>query len=97
MGMGDAPAGKDGALMPGMATNAEMKKLGELSGRQAEIFYLRLMTAHHEGGIHMARGCAARCTVGVEKKLAQGMVAGQRSEIRLMADMLHKRGAVPGS
>lgn len=97
MGMGDAPEGKDGALMPGMATNAEMKKLGELSGRQAEIFYLRLMTAHHRGGIHMAQGCVARCTVGVEKKLAQGMVAGQQSEIRLMADMLEERGAAPVS
>lgn len=97
MGMGDMAAGKDGALMPGMATNSQMKKLGELSGRQAEVFYLQLMTAHHKGGIHMAEGCVARCTVGVEKRLAQGMVDGQRSEIKLMADMLKERGATPGS
>ncbi|MEU0603296.1 DUF305 domain-containing protein [Streptomyces sp. NPDC006393] len=97
MGMGDMAAGKDGALMPGMATNTQLKKLGELSGRRAEVFYLQLMTAHHKGGIHMAEGCVARCTVGVEKRLAQGMVDAQRSEIRLMADMLEKRGAAPGS
>ncbi|GGJ57931.1 DUF305 domain-containing protein [Streptomyces brasiliensis] len=91
MGMGDMPPGQDGALMPGMATNAELKKLGTLSDKQAEIFYLQLMTEHHKGGIHMAEGCVARCTVGVEKKLAQGMVDAQQSEIRLMSDMLKER------
>ncbi|MGW5324492.1 DUF305 domain-containing protein [Streptomyces sp. NPDC004014] len=97
MGMGDMPAGEDGALMPGMATNAEMKKLGTLNGKQAEVFFLQLMTDHHKGGVHMAQGCAAKCTVGVEKRLAQGMVASQRSEIELMAGMLKERGAQPRS
>ncbi|MFF7755496.1 DUF305 domain-containing protein [Streptomyces sp. NPDC007971] len=93
MGMGDMASGKDGALMPGMATDTEMKKLGTLNGKQAEIFYLQLMTDHHKGGIHMAEGCAAKCTVGVEKRLAQGMVDAQQSEIELMAGMLKERGA----
>ena len=93
MGMGDMPAGKDGALMPGMATNTELKKLQGLSGKQAEVFFLQLMTDHHKGGIHMAEGCVAKCTVGVEKRLAQGMVDAQQSEIQLMADMLKERGA----
>ncbi|MEU6576953.1 DUF305 domain-containing protein [Streptomyces sp. NPDC046805] len=93
MGMGDMASGKDGALMPGMATNSEMRKLSTLSGKQAEVFYLQLMTDHHKGGIHMAEGCVAKCTVGVEKRLAQGMVDAQRSEIGLMADMLKERGA----
>ncbi|SOD87047.1 DUF305 domain-containing protein [Streptomyces sp. Ag109_G2-15] len=97
MGMGDMASGKDGALMPGMATNTEMKKLGTLSGKQAEIFYLQLMTDHHKGGIHMAEGCVAKCTVGVEKRLAQGMVDAQQSEIELMAGMLKERGAQPRS
>ncbi|MFJ1651051.1 DUF305 domain-containing protein [Streptomyces sp. NPDC088337] len=97
MGMGGMPAGEDGALMPGMATNTEMRELGELDGRQAEVFYLQLMTDHHKGGVHMAEGCVARCAVGVEKRLARGMVASQRSELRLMADMLKERGAAPRS
>ncbi|GGX62063.1 DUF305 domain-containing protein [Streptomyces anandii] len=95
MGM-NAPAGEDGALMPGMATDAQMKRLGQLDGRQAEMYYLRLMTAHHKGGIHMAEGCVAKCAVGVERRLAQGMVDAQQSEIRMMADMLKKRGATGG-
>ncbi|MFG2607815.1 DUF305 domain-containing protein [Streptomyces sp. NPDC048514] len=95
MGMGGMASGKDGALMPGMATNTELKRLGSLSGRQAEILYLQLMTAHHQGGVHMAEGCVAKCTVDVEKRLAQGMVDSQRSEIELMAGMLEDRGARP--
>ncbi|MBW8703894.1 hypothetical protein MBT84_30300 [Streptomyces sp. MBT84] len=95
MGMGDMPPGEDGALMPGMATNTEMKKLGTLQGKQAEILYLQMMTDHHRGGIHMAEGCVAKCTVGVEKRLAQGMVDAQQSEIELMATMLKERGVKP--
>lgn len=93
MDMGDMPSAGDGSLMPGMATDSEMKKLGTLNGKQAEIFYLQLMTEHHKGGIHMAKGCAEKCTVTVEKRLAQGMVDAQQSEIDLMAGMLKERGA----
>ncbi|MFJ9905263.1 DUF305 domain-containing protein [Streptomyces sp. NPDC101152] len=97
MGMGDMPERGDGSFMPGMATDTEMKKLGTLNGKQAETFYLQLMTDHHKGGIHMAEGCVAKCSVGVEKQLAQGMVDAQQSEIKLMADMLKARGAKPRS
>ncbi|KUF15305.1 DUF305 domain-containing protein [Streptomyces silvensis] len=95
MDMAGAPSPGDGSLMPGMATNAEMRRLGELNGKQAEIFYLKLMTAHHKGGIHMAEGCVERCAVPVEKRLAQGMVESQESEVELMADLLRARGAKP--
>jgi uncharacterized protein (DUF305 family) len=97
MGMGDMPPGKDGALMPGMATNTELKKLQSLDGKQAEVLYLQLMTEHHKGGIHMAEGCVEKCVVGAEKRLAQGMVDAQQSEIELMAGMLKERGARPRS
>ncbi|MFJ1805429.1 MULTISPECIES: DUF305 domain-containing protein [unclassified Streptomyces] len=95
MGMGGMSDGEDGALMPGMATDTELRKLGTLNGRQAEVLFLQLMTDHHKGGIHMAEGCVAKCTVGVEKRLARGMVEAQRSEIDLMTDMLEARGAKP--
>ncbi|WP_030222364.1 DUF305 domain-containing protein [Streptomyces sp. NRRL WC-3626] len=93
MGMGDTASGEDGALMPGMATNSEMERLGKLSGKPAEVFYLQLMTDHHKGGVHMAQACVRSCEVGVEKRLSRGMVAGQESEIALMAGMLKERGA----
>ncbi|AYG83256.1 hypothetical protein DWB77_05452 [Streptomyces hundungensis] len=94
MGMAMEP-GADGALMPGMATNADLNRLRGLGGRDAEVLYLQLMTEHHKGGIHMAEGCVRRCTVGPEKRLAQGMVDSQHSEIDLMAQMLRKRGVTP--
>ncbi|GGO44973.1 DUF305 domain-containing protein [Streptomyces lasiicapitis] len=95
MDMSGMPSAGDGSLMPGMATNAQMKRLGELNGKQAEVFYLKLMTAHHKGGIHMAQGCVERCEVPVERRLAQGMVESQESEVKLMADLLSARGAKP--
>ncbi|HEY9437801.1 MAG TPA: DUF305 domain-containing protein, partial [Streptomyces sp.] len=85
----------DGALMPGMATRTELGRLRTTRGKQAEILFLQLMTDHHKGGVAMARGCAELCTVPVEKRLAQGMVEAQQSELDLMADMLAARGAKP--
>jgi uncharacterized protein (DUF305 family) len=95
MGMGDMGdmGPMDGALMPGMATNAQLDELRRASGRDAEVLYLKLMTAHHKGGVHMAEGCVQKCSVDIERNLAQGMVDAQTSEIALMADMLKKRGA----
>ncbi|QUW85271.1 DUF305 domain-containing protein [Streptomyces mirabilis] len=86
---------KDGSLMPGMATNTELNQLGMLNGKQAEILYLQLMYDHHMGGIEMARACAQQCTVPQEKKLAQGMVDAQQSEMKIMADLLRERGSAP--
>ncbi|MET9590055.1 DUF305 domain-containing protein [Streptomyces sp. NPDC006516] len=85
----------DGALMSGMATRTELDRLRKARGEEAEILFLQLMTDHHEGGVAMARGCATRCTVPAEKRLAQGMVEAQQSELDLMADMLAARGAAP--
>lgn len=85
----------DGALMPGMATRTELDRLRKASGKQAEILFLQLMTDHHKGGVAMARGCAELCTVKAEKRLAQGMVEAQQSELDAMAQMLAARGAKP--
>ncbi|GHH74631.1 DUF305 domain-containing protein [Streptomyces sulfonofaciens] len=95
MGMGAAEPGRDGALMPGMATTAQLDRLRTASGRQAEILYLRLMTAHHRGGVHMAGACAAACATPAAKRLAQGIVTAQQSEIGAMAELLRERGAEP--
>ncbi|MGW4626313.1 DUF305 domain-containing protein [Streptomyces rubiginosohelvolus] len=89
--------GSDGVLMAGMASRAELERLARLDGRQAEVFYLQLMTDHHKGGVAMAETCASRCTVPVEQRLARGMVEGQQSELGLMRDMLTERKARPRS
>ncbi|WP_413754628.1 DUF305 domain-containing protein [Streptomyces sp. R-74717] len=96
-GMGAGYRAHDGSLMPGMATRTELDRLRRANGKKAEILYLQLMTDHHKGGIDMARGCAGLCTVKVEKRLAQGMVEAQQSELDMMARMLAARGAKPRS
>lgn len=95
LGHGDE-GGHDGALMPGMATRSDLARLAKADGEQAEILYLKLMTAHHKGGVHMAAGCVDACRPGVERELADGMVTAQKSELRLMADLLKARGAKAG-
>ncbi|GGY85769.1 DUF305 domain-containing protein [Streptomyces nitrosporeus] len=92
---GASSAPRDGALMPGMATRTELRELGAADGVEAEVLFLQLMTDHHLGGVAMAEGCAGLCAVPAEKRLAEGMVRGQRSELDLMADMLAERGAAP--
>ncbi|MFD3970635.1 DUF305 domain-containing protein [Streptomyces cyaneofuscatus] len=92
---GDHAVGSGVGLMPGMATEDELKRLGRLNGEQAEVFFLQLMTDHHTGGVSMAEACVSLCAVPVEKRLAKGMVEGQQSELGLMRDMLAARGATP--
>nr|WP_245984005.1 DUF305 domain-containing protein [Streptomyces tateyamensis] len=83
----------DGSLMPGMATNAQIDQLKQLSGTAAEVFYLQLMIEHHKGGVGMAQGYVDLAKNPSEKRLAQSMVTAQSSEIQLMTDMLATRGA----
>ncbi|MEU9089621.1 DUF305 domain-containing protein [Streptomyces sp. NPDC048428] len=92
MGHDVTPRG-DGALMPGMATDAELDALRAAEGRDAEVRFLKLMTAHHRAGAEMAQAAATAAGTDEIRNLASGMVLGQQSEIALMADMLKERGA----
>ncbi|MGW4381351.1 DUF305 domain-containing protein [Kitasatospora sp. NPDC004531] len=93
--MGHTYQAHDGSLMPGMATNTDLEKLRTLNGRDAEVFYLQLMLAHHKGGVDMAQAYVDAAKNDVEKRLAQTMVNGQKAEIDLITGMLTERGAQP--
>ena len=93
MGHGSMYQAHDGSLMPGMATNAQLNQLRKARGKQAEILYLQLLTAHHKGGIAMSDAAAETAKTEQVRRLAQGMVEGQTAEMRLMADMLKQRRA----
>lgn len=82
---------KDGFLMPGMATNTQLDRLRETKGKDAEVLYLQLMTAHHKGGIPMAGGAVEKAGDAKAKRLAQSMVNGQQAEMDLMGEMLEQR------
>ncbi|AZM50848.1 DUF305 domain-containing protein [Streptomyces sp. WAC 06738] len=85
---------RDGSLMPGMATDTQLRRLREADGRDAEVLYLRLMTAHHQGGVQMSQMAAGAVETRVVRRLAETTLRGQQSEIKLMRDMLQERGGL---
>ena len=90
-----APPTDGAALMHGMASDAELRSLGDANGVDAEIRFLQLMIRHHEGGIIMARALMALSERRELVQMAKSIDEGQRAEIALMRNMLAMRGAQP--
>lgn len=78
-------------LMPGMATTQQLADLRTLPIDEAEVSFLRLMIAHHLGGVDMARALLARSDNEVVTRLAQSIIDGQQAEIDLMNLWLAQR------
>lgn len=93
MSSGAGP-GADGAVMPGMATTAEMRDLGGLTGASSDVYFLQLMIRHHLGGLAMMRD-AGQATLAPVRLFAGKMRAAQDREISIMTQMLAARGAAP--
>lgn len=70
--------------MPGMATDEDLDKLATLSGREADEFFVQLMTAHHEGGIHMAEYASGNAENDETKAMASSIAKSQQEEIAEM-------------
>jgi uncharacterized protein (DUF305 family) len=85
-----AHAGPDGS-MPGMATPAQLAELKAASGVEAERIFLRLMIAHHTGGVAMAEAAVADARTPEVRTLAAAIAAAQTSEITLLQQMLAAR------
>ena len=77
-----------GQPMPGMATDADLTRLGELTGVDAERLFLQLMIAHHQGGVEMAQAAIARTTNPLVLSLAKSIVFAQQGEITYMQSLL---------
>ena len=77
--------------MPGMASDADIERLKQLSGVAAERLFLKLMIAHHEGGIEMAQAVLPLTDRDEVKMLATTIVNGQMAEIDQMQQMLADR------
>lgn len=85
----------DGAVMPGMATDAEITKLEGLKGTASDIYFLQLMIRHHQGGAAMMTYAANHAASPVVQNFASKMLESQESEIGVMTGMLTARGAQP--
>ncbi|MBM6403274.1 DUF305 domain-containing protein [Phycicoccus sp. CSK15P-2] len=77
--------------MPGMATDAQLDELRAARGVAAERIFLRLMIAHHEGGVDMAKAALADATTDEVRTLADAIDRAQTTEITLMETMLADR------
>lgn len=77
--------------MPGMATPAELAELQAATGVEAERLFLRLMIAHHHGGVAMAQAAVADARTPEVTTLAAAIAAAQASEIELLQQMLDSR------
>jgi len=69
------------ARMPGMASEADLDRLGASSGAAADKLFTDLMVAHHEGGIHMAQYAGDHAGTGRVRALAKAAVRNQTEEI----------------
>jgi uncharacterized protein (DUF305 family) len=76
--------------MPGLATDADLAALQAANGTAADKLFVQLMTAHHQGGIHMAQDAAKHAATSEVRGMATSMVTGQTGEISEMATLAAK-------
>ena len=74
--------------MVGLASDAELNRLRELEGRARDEHFLKLMLAHHEGGVPMARLAAQRAQLPAVRDLATRIILDQSREIAQIQLML---------
>ena len=67
--------------MPGMATEEQLDELGAASGADADRLFVELMSAHHQGGIHMANFAATEAGVAEVRAMAESLAESQAGEI----------------
>ncbi|MGP4048227.1 DUF305 domain-containing protein [Streptomyces sp. 2A115] len=73
--------------MPGMATEAQLKKLSAAEGKAFDELFLKLMITHHTGAITMATDVLAQGNNIQIGEMADDVIAQQTSEINRMREM----------
>ncbi|MER5834207.1 DUF305 domain-containing protein [Streptomyces sp. NPDC002130] len=82
------PERHEHATMPGMATEAQLKKLRAADGQAFDHLFLTLMTTHHQGAITMATDVKGQGNNIRVEEMADEVTAQQTSEITRMRNML---------
>jgi uncharacterized protein (DUF305 family) len=88
------PHSHDGAVMPGMLTAEEMRRLADATGGEFDRLFLELMIKHHEGALIMVDELFATPGAGQQSEIftfASDVEADQRIEIDRMSVMLEER------
>lgn len=76
--------------MPGLATEDDLQALADATGDRANELFVQLMSAHHQGGIHMAEHAAMHAATEEVRLMATQMASSQAEEITEMARLLEK-------
>jgi uncharacterized protein (DUF305 family) len=81
---------RDGGLMPGMATKAEIERLEAARGHELDVLFLDLMIKHHLGGVHMVDAILDQSDNDQVTEAAQRMKNTQQGEIDNMRSILDR-------
>jgi uncharacterized protein (DUF305 family) len=83
------------AMMPGMASAADLQRLQASSGGPFDVLFLQLMLRHHQGGTPMAQYAAEHAESAQVRNLAEKIVVSQGAESDYLAQLIAQRGAQP--
>ncbi|QKQ98382.1 DUF305 domain-containing protein [Candidatus Nanohaloarchaea archaeon] len=75
-----------GHRMAGMASQEEMQRLKNSSGRGFDRLFSELMIRHHRGGIQMAQAFSRRGSYPELIQMEKQMIEAQQKEIQLMQE-----------
>jgi uncharacterized protein (DUF305 family) len=73
--------------MAGMASPEQLRELGEARGRQADLLFLDLMTAHHEGALDMITTHGSDGIDVRAREMSDEMFVEQTAEIGRMSEL----------
>jgi uncharacterized protein (DUF305 family) len=84
-GKPEAPSGGHGGHgdteMPGMMSEADMRRLMEATGTEFDLAFVEMMAAHHQGAIEMANTELKDGSLPEVSRLAEQIIQTQQDEI----------------
>lgn len=87
-GREETPSGHAGHdVMPGMASEAQLKTLRAAHGKAFDALFLKLMITHHQGAVTMATEVKSEGNDVQIEEMADDVIAQQTTEISRMRDM----------
>ncbi|WP_203668357.1 DUF305 domain-containing protein [Cellulomonas pakistanensis] len=84
------------AAMPGWVSRADLARLTDATGAEADRLFLQLMIPHHRGGVEMAEYAVEHAQRPQVVALARNIVTSQERELTALQDMLDARGGPVG-
>ena len=65
---------------------SEMKKMEDATGKEFDLMFLDMMSAHHKGATVMAKEALTKAEHPEIKTLANQIIKAQEAEIKMMGD-----------